>query len=111
MMSELSTKLGFRHENSSPYYPQANGQVEAINKFLKTILQCMVGVNKTNCNLQLYSSLWAYQNSVKTATGFAPFQMIYVLEAVFPIECEIPSLKLVIELLPIPLSRRNLSYI
>ena len=27
MMSELHVKLGFRHENSSPYYPQANRQV------------------------------------------------------------------------------------
>jgi transposase InsO family protein len=43
MMSELSAKLGFRHENSSPYYPQANGQVEAINKVLKTMIQRMVG--------------------------------------------------------------------
>ena len=27
MMSELGDKLGFHHENSTPYYPQANGQV------------------------------------------------------------------------------------
>ena len=43
MMTELSLKLGFRHDNSTPYYPQANGQVEAINKALKTMLQWMVG--------------------------------------------------------------------
>jgi transposase InsO family protein len=30
MMGELCTKLGFIHENSSPYYPRENGQVEAI---------------------------------------------------------------------------------
>jgi transposase InsO family protein len=47
-MGELCTKLGFRHENSSPYYPHENGQVEAINKVLKTMLQHMVGVNKTS---------------------------------------------------------------
>ena len=29
MMTELTTMLGFRQEYSSPYYPQANGQVEA----------------------------------------------------------------------------------
>ena len=29
MMAELSTKLGFFHDNSTPYYPRANGQVEA----------------------------------------------------------------------------------
>ena len=31
MMEELSAKLGFHHENSTPYYPQDNCQVEAIN--------------------------------------------------------------------------------
>ena len=39
MTIELSTQLGFRKEHSSPYYPQANGQVEVVNKTLKTILQ------------------------------------------------------------------------
>ena len=39
MLEELSAKIGFRHENSMPYYPQANGQVEAINKVLKTMLR------------------------------------------------------------------------
>jgi hypothetical protein len=48
----------------------------------------------------LYSALWAYQTSVKTATIFSPFQLIYGLEEVFPIECQIPSLKLVVQLLP-----------
>jgi hypothetical protein len=32
--------------------------------------------------------------------GFTPFQLVYGLEVVLPIECEIPSLKLVVELLP-----------
>jgi hypothetical protein len=100
MMSELHAKLGFRHENSSPYYPQANGQVEAINKVLKTMIQCMVGENKTSWHLQIFSALWAYCTSVKTATGFTPFQLVYGIEAVLPIECEIPSLKLKVELLP-----------
>ena len=37
---------------------------------------------------------------MKTATGFTPFQLVYGLESVFPIECEIPSLKLAVKLLP-----------
>jgi hypothetical protein len=48
----------------------------------------------------LYSTLWAYQMSVKTATGFSPFQLVYGLEAVLPIECHILSLKLAVQLLP-----------
>jgi hypothetical protein len=34
------------------------------------------------------------------STGFTPFQLVYGIEAVLPIECEIPSLKLKVELLP-----------
>jgi hypothetical protein len=39
MTSELTSNLGLRQEDSSPYYPQVNGQVEAVNKSLKNILQ------------------------------------------------------------------------
>ena len=48
----------------------------------------------------LYSALWAYRTFVKTATGFSPFQLVYGMEAVLPIECQIPSLKLAVQLLP-----------
>ena len=59
MMAELSIKLGFCHDESTPYYPQDNGQVEAINKVLKTMLQRMVGQAKSNWHLQPFSALWA----------------------------------------------------
>ena len=100
MMVEMSMKLGFRNDNYTSYYPQANGQVEAINKVLKTILQRMVGKAKENWNLQLFSALWAYRTTLKTSIGFTPFQLLYEIEATLPIECEIPSLKLTIELFP-----------
>lgn len=100
MMTELTSKLGFKQEHLSPYYPQANGQVETINKCLKTILQRTINPAKSNWHLMLYFALWAYRTSVKTATEFSPFQFGYGMEAVFPIECQIPSLKLAVELLP-----------
>eukprot|EP00253_Pinus_taeda_P007013 PITA_07013 len=67
MMNQLTTQLGLQHDSSTAYYPQANGQVEAVNK---------------------------------DATDFTPFQLVNGLEATLPIECEIPSLKLAVELLP-----------
>ena len=100
MMAKLTCMLHLDHEHSSPYYPQANGQVESINCVLKTMFQRMVGVHKSNWHIQLFSVLWAYQTSAKTAIGFTPFQLIYGLEAVLLIECEIPSLCLTVELLP-----------
>eukprot|EP00253_Pinus_taeda_P034917 PITA_34917 len=67
MMEELTAQLGLRHDNLTPYYPQANGQVEAVNKM---------------------------------TTRFTLFQLVYGLDETLPIECEIPSLKLAMELLP-----------
>ena len=37
---------------------------------------------------------------VKTATGFSPYQLVHGVDSILPVECEIPSLKLVMELLP-----------
>ena len=54
-MEKLSAKLGFHHENSMPYYPQANDQVEAIKKVLKTMLRQMVGDHKSKWN-HIFSS-------------------------------------------------------
>ena len=59
IMVKLTAKLGISHENSTSYYPQSNGQVEAINKFLKTMLQRMIGAQKSDWNLLLYAALWA----------------------------------------------------
>ena len=36
---------------------------------------------------------------MKTTTGFTPFQLVYGMESIFLVECEIPSLKLVVKLL------------
>eukprot|EP00253_Pinus_taeda_P015303 PITA_15303 len=110
MMRELTTQLGLKHDSSTPYYPQSNGQVEAINKILVTMLQRTVGMHKSNWNLMLFPTLWAYRTSLKDATGFTPFQLVYGLEATLPIECEIPSLRLAVELLPntTPLEERLL---
>ena len=38
VVAELTSKLGLRHNRSTLYYPQANGQVEAVNKVLVTML-------------------------------------------------------------------------
>jgi hypothetical protein len=60
MMSELTSNLELRIENLSPYYLQANGQVEAVNKSLKPILQRAINLAKSNWHLMFYSTLWAY---------------------------------------------------
>ena len=41
-----------------------------------------------------------YRTDVKTATGCSPYQLVHGVELILPVECEIPSLKLAVELLP-----------
>jgi hypothetical protein len=77
-----------------------NGQVEAVNKSLKSIMQRTINSAKSNWHLMLYSTLWAYRTSVKTPIDFSPFQLVYGLETVLLIEFQIPSLKLVVHFLP-----------
>ena len=60
----------------------------------------LVGDHKSNWHLIIFSALWAYRTSMKTATGFMPFQLVYGLEAILLIQCQIPSLQLAFELLP-----------
>ena len=56
--------------------------------------------NKSSWHIMIFLALWAYRTSIKTATGFTRFQLVYGVEAIFLIECEIPSLKLAFQLLP-----------
>ena len=64
------------------------------------MLHRIVGDHKSNWHLVLFSALWAYRTFVKTATSFTPFQLVYGLEGVLTIQCQIPSLQLTVELLP-----------
>jgi hypothetical protein len=97
MMSELTDKLGLWHENSTPYYPHANVQVEAMNKVLTIMLRRMVGIHKSSWHTMLFSALWAYQT--------------YGIEFFLPIECEISSLKLLVELLPNTTEEEHMLYL
>ena len=58
----------------------------------------------------IFSARWAYRTSTKTATSFTPFRIVHGVESVLPIECQIPSLLLAVELLPdtLPLEERLL---
>ena len=50
-MEELDSKLGYKQEHSSSYYPQVNGQVEVVNKSLNSIIQRTIAYNKMNWHL------------------------------------------------------------
>ena len=99
IFQELSHHLGFTHEFVSPYYPKSNGKVQVVNKVLKIMLQHMVNNHKNNWHHMVFSALCAYLISVKSSTRFTPFQLVYGVEAMIPINHKIPNLHIAIELL------------
>ena len=76
------------------YYPQVNGQDEATNKRIKSILSKIWDTYKKDWHDQLPYALWAYRTSVCIATRATPFSLVYGYEAIVPLELEIPSLRI-----------------
>ena len=81
------------HKKSAPYHPQANGQAESTNKILCTVLTKIVGTSRTDWEMKLHSALWAYRVAFKTAIGTTPFNLVFGLDAILPMEFLIPTLR------------------
>lgn len=81
------------HKKSAPYHPQANGQAESTNKILCTVLTKIVSQTKTDWEQKLHAALWAYRVAYKTAIGTTPFNMVFGLDAILPMEFLIPTLR------------------
>ncbi|GAU51646.1 hypothetical protein TSUD_414680 [Trifolium subterraneum] len=96
MVEELCDDFKIEHHNSSPYRPKMNGVVEAANKNIKKIIQKMV-VTYKDWHEMLPFALHGYRTSVRTSTGATPFSLVYGMEAVLPVEVEIPSMRVLME--------------
>ena len=87
--------LKIRLEQSSPYYPQANGQAEASNKVLIGILEKMVKERPGMWHVKLNDALWAYRTSPRSATRTTPYALTYGHDAMLPVELSVNSLRMI----------------
>ena len=94
VIRELTQHYAVVHKKSTSYYPQANGLAESTNKTLQTILKKIVNENRTDWDTKLHSALWAYRTSYKTSIQSTPFRLAFGLEAVMPVEFQVPSLRI-----------------
>ena len=92
-MKKLMLKLGFKHRNSTPYYPHHNGLVEKVNGMICKIISKHVGDKTQVWVKHLHAALWAYHTSFRASLGFTPFHLVYGQEALLPIEVELSSLR------------------
>ncbi|XP_054795773.1 uncharacterized protein LOC129301225 [Prosopis cineraria] len=89
-------KFQIKHHNSAPYRPQMNGAVEAANKNIKKIIGKMT-VTYKDWHEMLPYALHGYRTTASTSIGVTPYSLVYGMEAVTPIEIEIPSLRVLAE--------------
>ena len=88
-------KIDWRY--SSIYNPRANGLAEAFNKTLIKILKKSLSKNKREWDDKMIEALWAYRTTYKTATKATPYSLVFGVEAILPLEVELPSLRVAVQ--------------
>jgi transposase InsO family protein len=80
--------------HSANYYPHGNGLVESNNKNLIDIIRKVVGENKRSWDDCLKFALWADHITKKHATSKSPFELVYGLDVVLPVNLRLSIYKL-----------------
>ncbi|XP_045809707.1 uncharacterized protein LOC123915192 [Trifolium pratense] len=93
-MQEFARQTGFKLLTSTPYYAQANGQVEAANKIIIGLIRKHIAQKPRNWNKTLNQVLWACRNSPKESTNSTPFRLTYGHDAVLPVEIYLQSIRI-----------------
>jgi hypothetical protein len=86
-------KYHIQQRMTTPYHPQANGQVESTNKVIEAILTKIVKESRKDWSYRLLEALWAYRTTWRNTTGFSPYELVYGKSVVFPVEFEIKTLR------------------
>ncbi|KAL0349639.1 UNVERIFIED_CONTAM: Transposon Tf2-12 polyprotein [Sesamum radiatum] len=97
LIDKLCQHFDFKQRNSSMYYAAANGLAEAFNKTLCNLLKKVVAKSKRDWHERIGEALWAYRTTVRTPTQATPYALVYGVEAVIPLEQQIPSLRIAIQ--------------
>ncbi|KAM2332265.1 hypothetical protein ACFX1X_022845 [Malus domestica] len=97
LVDELCDKYKFKQHKSSMYHAPANGLAEAFNKTLCNLLKKVIGQTKRDWHERISEALWAYQTTHRTLTQATPYSLVYGVEALLPLESQIPSLRMAIQ--------------
>ena len=97
LIDRLCLQFEFKQRKSSMYYAAANGLAEAFNKTLCNLLKKVVAKSKKDWHERIGEALWAYRTTHRTPTQATPYALVYGVEAVLPLERQIPSLRIAIQ--------------
>ena len=88
LFKELCEKLGTKHAKTTPYHPQANGQVERIHGPLAAHLRTFCNKNQNNWDELLPAFAFAYRSSNISGSSYSPFFLLYGRDPIFPSDLE-----------------------
>jgi hypothetical protein len=91
---EFVDSYGINLLNSSTCHVQANGQAESSNKTLVKLIKKKIEDNPRRWHKVLSEVLWAHRISRHAATKVTPFELVYVQEAVLPVEVNLGAYRL-----------------
>ncbi|KAA8495820.1 Transposon Ty3-I Gag-Pol polyprotein [Porphyridium purpureum] len=79
---QLSKRVGMKLAMSTANHPQTDGQTERVNRVIREMLKLMATNSGWVRDLPLYE--FAYNSAPSSATGFAPFKVVYGRDPWFP---------------------------
>ena len=98
LIEDLLIHHKIKHRTSTPYHPQANGQVKVTNRALEGILKKVVSNNRKDWVDRLVEATWSYNTTWNTTIGFTPYELLYGKNALLSIEFEFNTLRMVAQL-------------
>jgi hypothetical protein len=79
-------KLGSKLLFSTTCHPQTDGQTEAVNRTLSSLLRAIIKKNLKTWEDCLPHVEFAYNRSIHSATNFSPFEMVYGFNPLSPLD-------------------------
>ncbi|KAE8223383.1 hypothetical protein CF319_g3572 [Tilletia indica] len=80
--------LGYKHAHSTPYNPEGNGMVERGHASLVEGLLKASYDDRARTASYLPSILWADRITTKRTSGYSPYELVYGLDPVLPMDVE-----------------------
>lgn len=84
VLRNTSKMLKIKKLQTTPFHPETNGGLERSHRVLKEYLRHYINKDQTNWDEWIPYSVYAYNTSIHTATGYTPFELVYGFKATMP---------------------------